>query len=131
MTSNKADKSLLGKIKNIFSPKEEEPKQNWNSKDWIEIKAPSGSALQTMRGVEKPIIPLAHKSSSSSTITSSHTPSRGAVIPQSAHHVRPATKDRIQQERTSFSGRDPAKPVERMSADEIKKKWPGAFDQRR
>ncbi len=117
-----SDKSLLGKIKNILSPQEVESTPKWNQKDWIEIKVPTGSqpakpVQQVPRGLPASQQPTSH--------------SRGPIVPQATHHVRPTTKDRIQQERTSFSGRDPAKPVERMSADDLKKKWPGAFDGKR
>ena len=123
----KENKSLLGKLKNIFQPKEEETKQNWNSKDWIEIKAPGGSApISSPLRNERPVTPIVQKSSSKFTPTH-----RGPAVPQNTTNARPLTKDRIQKERTTYSGRDPAKPVERMSADDLKKKWPGAFDQRR
>lgn len=117
-----SDKSLFGKIKNIFSTPTEEPKPKWDQKDWIEIKAPTGSqpskpVQQQPRGLPPSQQPTSH--------------SRGPAVPQSAHHVRPTTKERIQKERTTFSGKDPAKPVERMSPDELKKKWPGAFDGKR
>ncbi len=116
----KENKSLFGKLKNLIKPKKEEQKPHWNSKDWIEIKAPSGSSqpnTNTLR-MEKPkITPIQ--------------PTKGPAIPQSAHVLRPTTKDRIQSERTTYSGRDPAKPVERMSADDLKKKWPGAFEQKK
>lgn len=105
----KEDNSLLGRLKKLFAA-EKQPKHSWNSKDWIEIKAPQGSDI--VRN---------DKSASSPSIS----------VPTSVTGVRPLAKERIQKERTSYTGPNPTQPLNRLSQDELKKKFPGAFEARR
>ncbi len=107
------DNSLLGRIKKLFATSNEEPKKKWNSKDWIEIKAPHGSEIVRNDRAERPA------------------PQARVSVPTSVTSVRPLAKERLQKERTSYTGSNPTQPLSRLSQDELKKKFPGAFEQRR